>query len=475
MRARPRVLVAHPHVELYGSDRQMLESVTALTAAGWLVSATLPARGTLAAELEARGAAVHPLDVAVLRKSAITPVGLLRLGVKAAAVAPLVRLLRQVRPDVLYVSTLVAPSWVLAGRLARVPVVVHVHEAEAEVPRPLQRGLALPLLLARLVLTNSQVARSVLVDAVPSLRGRTRVVYNGVPGPDGDVPPPPEAPGDGPVRLVQVGRLSPRKGTDVTLEALRRLVADGHDVHLDLVGGVYAGYEWFERELRAEASTSPLAGRVTFHGFTGDIWPVVLRAHVALVPSRVEPFGNVAVEALLAHRPLVASSAQGLVEIVTDGVDGLLVAPEDPDALADAVARLVADWPLARRLAEQGRERAVGRFTPGRYGQEIVEALAETGGGDRRAARRPPVAGVRTARADGAHPPLPGGLTGPVPPGPQVRRPRGPPGRLTRRVTSPAAGPPGRPSPARPGRRRRPRASSAPSAPRTSRVRSPRR
>lgn len=403
MRSRPRVLVAHPHVELYGSDRQMLESVTALAAAGWLVSATLPARGTLAAELEARGAAVHPLDVAVLRKSALTPTGLVRLGLQAAHLSPLVRLLRQVRPDVLYVSTLVAPSWVLAGRLARVPVVVHVHEAEAGVPPLLQRGLAAPLLLARLVLTNSRVARGVLVDAVPALARRTRVLYNGVPGPDGPAPAPPARP-DGTLRLVQVGRLSPRKGTDVTLEAVRLLVEAGRDVHLDLVGGVYSGYEWFERELRAQASTGPLAGRITFHGFTGDIWPVVEGAHVALVPSRVEPFGNVAVEALLAARPLVSSSAQGLVEIVEDGVDGLLVPPDDSAALAAAVGRLAGDWDLATSLAVRGRERALVRFSPARYGREVVDALGELGGGDRRAAPRPPVPSVRTARADGGPP-----------------------------------------------------------------------
>ena len=62
-----------------------------------------------------------------------------------------------------------------------------------------------------------------------------------------------------------------------------------------------------------------------------------------LVPSRVEPLGNTAVEAMLAQRPLVASRVQGLAEIVEDGRTRLLVPPGDPAALADATARFLED------------------------------------------------------------------------------------------------------------------------------------
>ena len=62
-----------------------------------------------------------------------------------------------------------------------------------------------------------------------------------------------------------------------------------------------------------------------------------------LVPSRVEPLGNTAVEAIFAQRPLVASRVQGLTEIVEDGRTRLLVPPGDPAALADAIARFLED------------------------------------------------------------------------------------------------------------------------------------
>ena len=381
-----RVLVAHPHSELYGSDRQMLESVSGLVAGGWEVTATVPAPGALAVALEARGATVCVLDVAVLRKSHLDPVGLVRLGAAAVRVGPLVDLVRRLAPDVLYVSTLVAPSWLLAARLARVPAVVHVHEAEVEIPRLLQRGLAAPLLLARRVLANSRASRDLLVSGVPALRTRTSVLYNGVPGPPDPLPPPPDRL-PGLLRLVQVGRLSPRKGTDVAVEAVHLLRTSGRHVVLDLVGGVYDGYEWFEEQLRAQVAERGLHDAVTFSGFRDVVWPALAAADVAVVASRVEPFGNVAVEALLSRRPLVTTSAQGLAEIVQDGVTGTLVDPGDPAALAAGISAVADDWPSALRRAAAGEERARTSFSPERYTAELVAAVADAALSGR--ARRP--------------------------------------------------------------------------------------
>jgi hypothetical protein len=198
------------------------------------------------------------------------------------------------------------------------------------------------------------------------------VVHNGVPGPD--LPPaPPSA--DGTRRIVLVGRLSPRKGTDVAVEALALLRAQGRDVELELCGSVFPGYEWFEEQLRARAAAPDLAGAVRFSGYTSPTWPALARAEVVLVPSRAEPFGNAAVEAQLAGRPVIASAVQGLAEIVTSGETGLLVPPDDATALAAAIATVLDDPVLARSLADAGRASAERQFTTGRYRAAITEAV----------------------------------------------------------------------------------------------------
>ncbi|MCZ2830221.1 glycosyltransferase family 4 protein [Modestobacter sp. VKM Ac-2986] len=372
---RRTVLVAHPSADLYGSDLQLVESVSGLTAAGWEVVVALPGEGPLRARLEAAGATVELLPVPVLRKSLLRPAGLLGLVVDTSRALPvMVRRLRALDPAVVYVNTVTVPLWLVAARLAGRPALCHVHEAEDDAPRLVGVLLNAPLLLARTVVVNSNAAAATLLRAVPALRRRTEVVHNGVAGPP--EPLPPLAAPTGPRRVVLVGRLAPRKGTDVALEAAALLRAQGRDVVLQLCGTVFPGYEWFEQQLRDRAARPDLAGAVEFAGYTSPTWPALAQADVVLVPSRAEPFGNTAVEAQLAGRPVVVSAVQGLREIVTDGETGLLVTPGDPADLARAVGTVLDDAGLAGSLATAGRGSALRRFSRQRY-QDTVTAVVE--------------------------------------------------------------------------------------------------
>ena len=151
---------------------------------------------------------------------------------------------------------------------------------------------------------------------------------------------------------MYVGRLSPRKGVDVALDAAGILLDSGIDVHLDLVGGVFPGYEWYERDLHAQAARLGIEDRVTFHGFRTAVWDTLANADVAVVPSRLEePFGNTAVEAVLAARPVVVSAIGGLAEAIDGFASAIPVDPDDPVQLAQALHRIASDWPEFRRTA----------------------------------------------------------------------------------------------------------------------------
>jgi glycosyltransferase involved in cell wall biosynthesis len=93
------------------------------------------------------------------------------------------------------------------------------------------------------------------------------------------------------------------------------------------------------------------------------------------VPSRVEPFGNAAVEAMLAGRPVIVGDTQGLREIVRPGDNGELVLPGDSDALADAIERIITNWPAARQRSDAARQEALQRYSPQSYATQIVAAL----------------------------------------------------------------------------------------------------
>lgn len=374
----------HSSAELYGSDRAVLESVRALQQDGCATVVALPQYGPLVAQLAATGAEVRVVPTLVLRKGDVSLLGLARVALTALTTLPgNVRLLRSCRAQLLYVNTVTLPVWLVAARLVRVPSICHVHEAEDALPRPVALLLGLPLLLSRRVLVNSRAAQGVLVRTLPRLARRTTVIYNGVPGPPGDGSALPERL-EGRARLVLVGRLSARKGTDVAVAAVEELDRRGVDVSLRLVGSPAPGQDAFEQLLRERVNGAGLADRVTFDGFQADVWPLVADADIVLVPSRQEPFGNVAVEAALAGRPVVASHVQGLQEIVRHGETGLLVEPDDPAALADAVAQLLGDWPAARAMASVAHQQARERFGVERYAEELVALLGPVLGRPRR-------------------------------------------------------------------------------------------
>jgi len=379
------LLIATPSCDVYGSDLQMLETVRAVCDAGWRVVVTAPATGPLEPRLVALGAEFRQVEVPVLRRAAATPVGMLRLALDAlVSVRPMLRLLRDLRPDVVLVNTITLPVWTVTARLARRTTVVHVHEAEETDRRLVRKAMSLPLRLAQTVVMNSRTTLESLCAVTPALRRRSVVIYNGVEPPDSE---PQRKERDGTVRLTVVGRLSPRKAPDVALEAVGILRRAGRDVEIELVGTPVAGSEAFRDQLVERSQRDDLEGAVIFAGYASPIWSALQRADVVVAPSLGESFGNAVVEAQLASRPVVATAVQGHLETVTDGETGLHVPPSDAQAIATAVVRLLDDPALADRLAERALTVASEKFAAARYRSEmssLMNRLAGTGAGSRR-------------------------------------------------------------------------------------------
>lgn len=370
-----RVLVVNPGADVYGSDLQMLESVTALTGAGLDVLVVSPEPGPLQQRLADVGALTSVVRFPVIRRAYLSPTGLVRLGAEVLRAAPALRsTLRAARPDVVYVNTTTIPWWIVAARAARVPVLCHVHEAEDADPGPVRRLMAAPLSAADRVLFISRTAERAALEVLPRLGRRSVVILNGVP----ERPAPPVPPPSGPrPRLGFVSRLSERKAQHVAIAAVDILRRRGRTVELELAGTVYPGNEAYEERLRREVHERGLTDLVTFSGYVAPSATVFDRSDIALSLSTRDALGNVVVEAQLAERPVIAAGVGGHLESIVDGVTGLHVAPGDADAVADAVETLLADPVRAREMALAGRESARRLFGVRRYGEQVVALVRE--------------------------------------------------------------------------------------------------
>jgi glycosyltransferase involved in cell wall biosynthesis len=115
--------------------------------------------------------------------------------------------------------------------------------------------------------------------------------------------------------------------------------------------------------LEALARDLGVADALVLPGRVGDVPALLERAEIVVHPARWEGFGLALLEAMLAARPVVAARVSAVPELVAHGETGLLVPPDDPRALAAALAGLLRDPERARRLGEAGRERARSEFS----------------------------------------------------------------------------------------------------------------
>ncbi|MCK8678811.1 glycosyltransferase [Streptomyces lichenis] len=248
----------------------------------------------------------------------------------------------------------------------------HQGEADTSPPERVEREREVGLGCDRIVATCHDEVFELTMMRLPV--EKTGVVPCGVDTeqfrPDG-----PSAPRTGglPHRLVQLGRLVPRKGAGVSLAALGRLP----DTELLIVGGPPADRVDADPEVRRLREAARLAGVADRVRFTGGVAPdavapLLRSADVVLCPADYEPFGIVPLEAMACGRPVVASAVGGQLDTVADPATGRLVPPRDPEALAAAVAALLADPALRAACGAAGRRRVLSR-----YGWARVAAATE--------------------------------------------------------------------------------------------------
>jgi glycosyltransferase involved in cell wall biosynthesis len=293
----------------------------------------------------------------------------LRLGVRSlsrpATLVQAMRLagfLRQRRVDVLQLyfpdSTYLG---VLAGKLAGVPHIVRTRNNMNHWMTSTHRWLGRfcnSLVTATLVNCNA-ARRAVLVDEKPR-PDSVFVLENGV---DLDrflaIPPIAELPGrNRPRRVGLVANLRPVKGVDVLVEAAARVAGADPEVTF-AVAGEGESRPALERRIQELG----LGGRFTLAGSVRDIPGFLAGLDVAVLCSRAEGMPNAVLEYMAAGRAIVATTVGGTVELIQDGVNGLLVPPEDASALAGAIHRLLSRPELAGRLAAAARRRAHEHFS----------------------------------------------------------------------------------------------------------------
>jgi glycosyltransferase involved in cell wall biosynthesis len=293
----------------------------------------------------------------------------------AAAVFRLAKLFRRLKPDLIHINGhKAAMVGILAARLAarRIPVVVSVHNypsyQDASGFKRLfgsmtQRFLARRA--ARLIAVSEDIRQNMIQREGVS-PGKIVTVHNGI-----DLKSLPKAPSPETINGIKkkfgiaadekivgaIGRLVAFKGFATLVSAAAELKKKRGDFKVMIAG---RGPE--EENLRQQIKDLEIAKTIFMPGFVDDTAPYFAMSDVFIVPSILEPFGLIVLQAIAAGRAVIGANAGGIPEIIRDGVTGVLVPPEDPQALATAIDSLLDDDDKRRLLSEAAMKDLRERF-----------------------------------------------------------------------------------------------------------------
>lgn len=258
----------------------------------------------------------------------------------------------------------------LAGRLAHIPVISTVHVV--------QRNVAyryLPTCKRSVVAVSEYLRQSLIARGVPP--DRVQTIYNGtdfheevltIVTPDDsvrvelDLPP-------GSLLIGLFGQINAFKGSPLLVQAASRIVGEFPNAYFVFVG---AARPKFQESLLKMAARDGVADRLRFTGVRDDV-PRLMRAmEVITLPSQYETFGMVIIEAMALGKPVVATRAGGIPEIVQDHETGLLI-ERTPEALADALISILSDTPRRHRMGAAARHRAETRFAASVMVQQVED------------------------------------------------------------------------------------------------------
>jgi len=328
------VLVAHSH-KMGGIERHVVSLAEALAQRGHAIAFAGPADGWLGERMAASGHVC--VDVAM--KGMFDPWSAWKLA----------RFSRQWQATVLHGHAMRGgryADWV--GRWAGIPTLVTAHSTNAWKwlhPR------------MHLVAVSDAVRRHLVAQGLPA--DRIQVIYLGVPDADGEHAEPAARPDGAPLRVGVIGRLDPVKGQDIALGALARLGMAG-PVRLLFAGA--GSSEWTEW-LHAQARVLGVTEWVDFLGQVDNIPQLLAGLDLVIAPSRREALSLALVEAAAAGRPCIATRIGGIPEVVLDGVSGVLVPPDDPVSLSEALSQLAGDADRRSALGRAARQCYEQRFT----------------------------------------------------------------------------------------------------------------
>ena len=371
------ILFIHQSAELYGSDKTLLLLLKNLDKNKFKPIVLLPFDGPLKEALENENIEVVIAPVLKLYRKLFTPKNLIGFFKDIKAAFKIVNELHKKHQfTLIYSNTLAVLLGIMFAWKNNIKHLWHVHEI-IEKPSLFKKAFVglLSLKSNTHIVYNSQ-ATKVFWELNKSIINKGVVIWNGI-----EINTPESSTSElfdirknlflaqpNEIILALVGRISRWKGQMILLDAFNNLVQKNENIKLVFVGAPPPNQEKFQEDLEERIASFKLNDKVLIIPFQNEIHKIWQAIDIAVVPStEPEPFGMVAIEAMLAHKPIVASNHGGLTEIIENNATGFLVTPNSVQDLEIALEKLIQNEVLRKEMGEKGYLRVTTAFSVEQY------------------------------------------------------------------------------------------------------------
>lgn len=369
------ILYLHAGSEMYGADKVLLELVSGLDKKRFHPIIILPSEGVLAVALRQRNIEVHIVSYPILRRKYFNLHGILKYTRGYfKATNQIYKIVKSRKINLLHVNTVAVLEGIALKRKLKVPLIWHVHEI-ITTPKIIYKVTS--MLLGRyanqIVAVSNAVAQH-LINSGRINKAKIKVIYNGV---DNKVFNPDvktdylfdefKVPKDS-IRVGMIGRVNAWKGQMDFLKATAPLLEKYPKLYLFLIGGVFKGEEQRMVDLKQFVAGLPHHERIVISDFRQDTPNLHNFFDVFILPStRPDPLPTVVLESMATRKPVLGYRHGGITEMVKENYNGLVVFPNRPKLLGQALEKMLEDEKSRNTMGSNSLNRQVKYFSLSAY------------------------------------------------------------------------------------------------------------
>jgi len=367
-----RILIFHSSNDLYGASKILLQVVDQLKKNGYIIHVFLPYNGPLDHIFHKKNIIVNYLNFGVFRKKYFNFFGLInRAWLISSSIFKVINYVKKKNIDIIYTNTSIILASGISAFLCKLPNYMHIHEIPNSSIYTKILGFLISLFSSKIIV----VSKSVKNHWAKHISKPMTLIYNGIPNikRQGFI-----KKSEKKIKFLTIARLLPYKGHKYIIDIANIIIKKNLNSEFIFLGDTFKGYESYENELKKLVKELGIEKNILFKGFDSNISKYIMQSdfllHGAIKP---DPLPTVIFEAIQYKLPVISTSIGGSVEILDNGIGGLLIPNDDAICASERIVKYIFDHELVTEKKNYSYNFILKTFSEETFNKKILKFFNE--------------------------------------------------------------------------------------------------